>query len=434
MRCRPRIGAALAPVFVLLAVPVGAGAATAGVRESCNDLDGCSTFLAFDAVPGEANDLAVKVVSEPQGPAAPAVYELADAAAPVTAGASCTQVDQHTVRCDVPAADGRLRVSLGDGDDRANVGAVAEIDAGPGDDTVNAVDANIHGGPGDDVLGGGHLIQGEQGADRITGGPGDDALVGGDGNDRISGGLGDDAAIGGPGDDFLAGGQGDDLIDGGTGRDRMSAGDGWDEMRANDFGPDVVDCAGGEDTAKVDVRDRVTACEFRKVTRLPRRSGCRVKGARVSVRTRNAVVLTSRSMVVGPGFTHVWACRRATGRAFPLAGDYTDASHIKLAGPYVAYALEFDNGAPFATSDFKVMVMDLRTGEVRFEDESGVAALVLAADGAIAWSTQTGVWRSEPGGGRLLDSAAQITRLRLHRHRISWLHDGAPRSARAVAP
>jgi uncharacterized repeat protein (TIGR01451 family) len=70
--------------------------------------------------------------------------------------------------------------------------------------------------------------------------------------DRMFGLRGNDKLFGLSGSDFLDGGSGRDLINGGGGNDRVLARDGE---------RDSVQCGPGRDSARVDLRDRVTACE-----------------------------------------------------------------------------------------------------------------------------------------------------------------------------
>jgi uncharacterized repeat protein (TIGR01451 family) len=63
------------------------------------------------------------------------------------------------------------------------------------------------------------------------------------------------------GNDKLFGLSGSDLLDGGSGRDLISGGPGGDRLLARDGERDSVQCGPGDDTARVDLRDRVSACE-----------------------------------------------------------------------------------------------------------------------------------------------------------------------------
>ena len=78
----------------------------------------------------------------------------------------------------------QIRVTLGDGNDYANVGHCLS-----------------HGGL--DIP---TLIDGGEGNDLLIGGAGNDILIGGAGNDKLMGGTGNDKLHGGKGDDLLMGG------------------------------------------------------------------------------------------------------------------------------------------------------------------------------------------------------------------------------------
>ena len=68
-----------------------------------------------------------------------------------------------------------------------------------------------------------NLIQGNEGANRLTAGLGDDILYGFGGNDILSAGDGVDTLYGGAGDDRLIGGEGFDVMYGGAGNDIFDA-------------------------------------------------------------------------------------------------------------------------------------------------------------------------------------------------------------------
>ena len=81
------------------------------------------------------------------------------------------------------------------------------------------------------------------------------------GDDRVTGGDGDDCLIGGAGEDRLRGGNGADKVRGGPGRRPPLGGKGDDTMNARGQGRDLVRCGPGDDTAKVDRKDRTKGCE-----------------------------------------------------------------------------------------------------------------------------------------------------------------------------
>ncbi len=121
-------------------------------------------------------------------------------------------------------------------DDAGNWGLVADVElperGGPGPGP----------GPG----------QGERCTNMIRGTAGADHLRGTSGRDRILGRAGSDKLIGRRGADCLVGGKG---------RDKHFGGAGNDVIRAKGRARDVVRCGPGNDTAYVDRRDRVRACE-----------------------------------------------------------------------------------------------------------------------------------------------------------------------------
>lgn len=103
------------------------------------------------------------------------------------------------------------------------------IDAGAGDDTVDATAAgvavSVRGGAGDDTIrtgSGDDRVDGEMGRDLISTGAGNDSIYGGAAADTIDGGDGNDLinAQGGSGD-RLTGGLGDDTLRGGGGKDAV---------------------------------------------------------------------------------------------------------------------------------------------------------------------------------------------------------------------
>jgi Ca2+-binding RTX toxin-like protein len=153
--------------------------------------------------------------------------------------------------------------TAGDGTAKT-IRVAAVIDAGDGDDVVNAGDLgnDVLGGAGNDTLVGGKLddwLFGGEGNDRLfAGGSGtglntnfadtDTAAInaalaadGGNGN-YLSGDAGDDRLYGGKGSDWLAGGTGNDklygaaggdILDGGAGTDTEQGGDGSDQYVFN---------------------------------------------------------------------------------------------------------------------------------------------------------------------------------------------------------
>jgi Ca2+-binding RTX toxin-like protein len=156
----------------------------------------------------------------------------------------------------------------GDGADR--------LLGGPGAET-------LYGGNGADIVrgrGGDDLIFADLGADRVEGGGGDDMISGdpvpGDGyysptvrlsRDVLRGGAGNDTIEDPGGDNLIEGGAGIDELRGGAGRDVVRGGPGRDRISARDGRRDRVDCGSGRDSARIDKKDRVRACETRRVRR-----------------------------------------------------------------------------------------------------------------------------------------------------------------------
>jgi Ca2+-binding RTX toxin-like protein len=89
------------------------------------------------------------------------------------------------------------------------------IDAGGGDDTINASQLS----PGLTQL----TVDGGDGNDRIIGSRGNDRLIGGDGDDVVTGGIGSDVALLGAGDDAFIWnpGDGSDVVEGQSGFDTL---------------------------------------------------------------------------------------------------------------------------------------------------------------------------------------------------------------------
>src|SRR5919199_3686943 len=153
---------------LVLAAPAAAHAATASVSGG---------VLSFVAADNEVNDLALSVGG--------GSYTLADAGAPLTAGAGCSQSGANAVTC---STTGVTSVSI-DVRDRA-------------DHVLLGAAATVSGGAGDDVLTGSSAI------DTLSGGADDDTLDGGAGNDTLNGDNGDDSLLGGLGNDVMNGGTG----------------------------------------------------------------------------------------------------------------------------------------------------------------------------------------------------------------------------------
>ncbi|MFB4266441.1 calcium-binding protein [Nonomuraea sp. GTA35] len=104
----------------------------------------------------------------------------------------------------------RVKITVGDGDDRVDMKAPDQV--------------ILQGGDGDDVLRAG------TNEDLLIGGDGDDDLRGGDGKDELNGGKGDDELNGGKGNDELNGGKGEDGLEGGADTDTCDGGPGTDSV------------------------------------------------------------------------------------------------------------------------------------------------------------------------------------------------------------
>jgi hypothetical protein len=227
----------------------------------------------FVAADGEQNRLTVARDTSSLQP----TLTFTDDGAPLSAGAGCKQVSDHSATCtgyNVIAV-----VTAADGDDVVS-GSVANVDGGPGDDTLTG-GSTERGGPGDDTLAGsdaGSLLEGGAGHDTIAGGKGSDTIVdaagageqdvvdGGEGADTMSyagreAGLsvslqqplaGEDrlSAIeslrGGAGNDQLTGDAGANTLDGGAGRDLLVGGDG-DDTLAGGVESDALEGGAGAD-------------------------------------------------------------------------------------------------------------------------------------------------------------------------------------------
>jgi hypothetical protein len=161
--------------------------------------------------PGQADD--VTVAGEEAGR-----VSISSAGSSTFPADRCTQLDvQYAIHCDIPA---RLRVELGDGDDRLVVShttpAGLEVTGlgQAGKDELKAIDGQspvvFDGGADDDILrseGGGDVLRGGSGDDALLGNGGADVLEGGDGRDTLTG-----DACGTPAADVLDGGSGYDTL------------------------------------------------------------------------------------------------------------------------------------------------------------------------------------------------------------------------------
>jgi hypothetical protein len=210
----------VAALALALALAAPAGAAT--VRT----LDDNFWFsdIYFEAAPGETNTVTVSYARDITWTvlqALPFPFEtfpgsttVRDTSAPLTALSICNQVDAHTVSC----PPGAVHISLGDGQDRAQINTVA-----------NATQAAPFNGFEAVVLGG-------TGADRL---------------------ISDEASS------FLAGEDGDDHLEGApTHLDGFAGGAGDDDIVSLDLSAEDVFCGPGDDAVLPDATDRrATSCE-----------------------------------------------------------------------------------------------------------------------------------------------------------------------------
>jgi hypothetical protein len=207
--------------------------------------------------------------------------------APLVAGAGCTAGSTGEVTC---AGFTNIRITTAGGDDSIKGFAnplpacVVNIDAGAGTDYIegseNACGDIIQGGADEDTIDPG------LGPDDVNGGDGGDTVlypraasvkvtldnqaddgVSGEGDnvhsdvESVTGGDGNDTLVGNGFGNRLIGGLGADTINGGQGADHLEGGDGNDTIDAGDSEPDEVDCGAGTDSATIDGKDSVQACE-----------------------------------------------------------------------------------------------------------------------------------------------------------------------------
>ena len=200
-----RAGALAGAVAAVLAAAPAAGAATL-------QLDGDT--LVYAAAGGVENRPSFSQPVE-------GTLRVSDDAEHLSGGAGCTVLDPEyptQADCPVPA---RLRVVLGDGNDRVMLR-----------ESLPPIAVSVLGEAGDDVLEANAdvdnrvVLDGGDGADSLTGYAFADTLLGGTGDDVLSGGAAGDVLRGGEGDDALEPDtwvdvQGDDVVDGGPGFDRV---------------------------------------------------------------------------------------------------------------------------------------------------------------------------------------------------------------------
>jgi Ca2+-binding RTX toxin-like protein len=292
-------------VFVMVAVPAGAGAVTAEVSDNTVTLTGGP----------EANGVAIEERSYFQT----RPITVTDGAG-VTAGAGCDQASATEADCGDENTS-KLVANLGDGNDAFKkssyydlvyLKAVTVNGEGGNDDLSASIELTVgftlNGGPGDDKLTGtgvGDILNGGDGNDEIGGGGGADAIEGGAGDDNLYGDTGDDVITGDAGDDMIDGADGSDTIQGGPGQDSiLGDGDirdtGNDKIDAVDGERDTVQCGSGADTVDADRIDTVEGggeCEQVNVAEGPSPSGGKFPPPKVSLASRQKA-LKQKGVVV----------------------------------------------------------------------------------------------------------------------------------------
>jgi Ca2+-binding RTX toxin-like protein len=200
------LGAAAA-LALALAGPAGAQAATF-------HLDGDT--LVYTAAPGVQNWAHVELGADAGH------VRINDSGDHLQPGAGCVLVDpaDDTIAdCPMPV---RLRLELGDGDDRDTLR-----------ETLPALPITVLGEAGNDSLSANNDVDNQV---TLDGGPGDDGLNGMQFNDTLLGGPGKDTLRGNGGDDTLHGGDGDDALEPDTypdviGNDLVDGGPGYDSVK-----------------------------------------------------------------------------------------------------------------------------------------------------------------------------------------------------------
>ncbi len=145
----------------------------------------------------------------------------------------------------------------------SNYVGIERLDAGEGNDTINASANNavtILGGGGNDTVTGSNM------SDQLFGNEGNDRLIGGNMQDFLFGGAGADTLVGGNGNDQIYVDSAGDVVDGGSGTDRVlietdtgailnlsgwssveriDGGDGGDQINASVFASSILIIANG---------------------------------------------------------------------------------------------------------------------------------------------------------------------------------------------
>jgi hypothetical protein len=269
----PAVRAVLLLLALLLAVPAAAHA-DGSVRLVAGELQ-------FTSDSQDAENLVVSRQTKAAecAPLATPCLQLANGPQKIrdeVAGAACQPLQFNGAPFDViivcaPNVAPRLRVTLNDGDDFADILAgvpPTTVDGGDDEDNLNSSDGSdtLLGGNDDDSLsdgGGTDVLDGGAGNDSITAAGGNDDVAGGAGTDRalldgrddtvrldglandgpsgatmnvrpdleiVDGGAGSDNLFGNAAANTLRGGSGNDLLDGGPGADVLEGGVGADDL------------------------------------------------------------------------------------------------------------------------------------------------------------------------------------------------------------
>ncbi|ONH56480.1 hemolysin [Pseudomonas cedrina subsp. cedrina] len=179
---------------------------------------------------------------------------------------------------DKPSPPFSLNIKTAGGNDTItldpNVSVTVKIEAGDGDDTIQAGGGvtDIYGGRGNDHIRLGRGIsyaEGNEGDDTMIGGTGDSVMYGNQGKDRLYAGAGAASKTshldGGDGDDQLYAGNGHTVINGGRGNDRIIAHD--DTVIYTGKGSDTVWANGSKARIYAKGGDRLLGTEHSTITR-----------------------------------------------------------------------------------------------------------------------------------------------------------------------
>jgi hypothetical protein len=159
----------------------------------------------------------------------------------------------------------------------------------------------------------------------------------------------------------------------------------------------------------------------------------------------------------------VYGCAYGTRRSYELGkapgecgggeGGCAGVEHEVLAGPVVAYERFSDQSGIHSSSEWEVLVRNLRTGAIMYREPTGTrsipspndvgagatVAIVVKSDGAVAWILKTNadeglyqVHAVDASGSRLLASGSDIDphSLALAGSTLYWTQGGQPYSAR----